>query len=70
MNVQMEAALDPEKYTVSLSLSNIPLENLGDVLANMAKPSWRQNIIDGIQGALAARDLGVSFTERKFQVEP
>ena len=69
-HIDMEVALDPEKYTMTLVLHNIPLDRLEGVLLNMAKPSWRQNILDGVRGAVAAKDLGIASTERTFRVAP
>lgn len=66
----MGVALDPEKNTMSLAIHNIPLENLEDVLINISQPGWRQNIIDGVNGAIAAKDLGVCSTERRFRIKP
>jgi hypothetical protein len=68
LKIEMGAALDPEKKTVSLSIHNIPLESLEGVLAMMSEPAWRQNILDGVKVALAARDLGIGRTQRKFLI--
>ena len=68
LKIEMGAALDPEKKTVSLSIHNIPLESLEGVLATMSEQAWRQNIIDGVKVALAARDLGIGCTKRKFLI--
>jgi hypothetical protein len=68
--IDVEAALNPEKLTVSLALHNIPLESLERVLKNMAEPAWRRNFIDGINGALAAKDMGIATTSRIFSVRP
>lgn len=67
--VDVRIELDPEKFTVSIVLCDIPMEHLEGVLGNMAKPSWRQNILDGIRGALAGKELGIYSTERNFQVD-
>lgn len=67
--VDMDVALDPEKMTVSLVLHDIPLDRLEGVLLNIAEKSWRQNILDGVRGAIAAKDLGIASTEREFYVE-
>lgn len=70
MKIDMDAALDPENLTVSLAIRNIPLDALETVLSNMAQPFWRQNIVDGIQGALAAKGLGIASTQRTFSTKP
>jgi hypothetical protein len=67
--IDMEMALNPEDFTVSLMLHDIPLEHLKQVLLNIAEPSWRQNILDGINGALAAKEMGIASTERRFRVD-
>lgn len=67
--IDMDVALNPEENTVSLVLHDIPLENLEWVLENIAEPSWRQNIIDGINGALVAAEMGIASTERQFKVD-
>lgn len=65
----MDVALDPEKMTVSIVLRDIPLNHLEGVLLNVAQPSWRRNVVDGIRGALAGKDLGILSTERNFEVD-
>lgn len=67
--IDMDVALNPEENTVSLVLHDIPLENLEWVLENIAELSWRQNIIDGINGALVAAEMGIASTERLFKVD-
>ena len=66
--IDMDIALDPERFTISLVLHDIPLDDLEGVLLNISEESWRQNILDGIRGALAAKDLGIASTERNFTV--
>jgi hypothetical protein len=66
--VDMQVAIDPEKETISISLYDIPLEHIEGILRNMGEESWRQNILDGINGARAAKDLGIAYTERSFRV--
>lgn len=66
--IDVQIAIDPEKNTLSISIYDIPFEYLEGVLLNMAEPSWRQNIIDGVNGARVGKDLGIAFTERSFRV--
>ena len=66
--VDVEVAIDPDKKTVSIALLDIPLAHLEDILLNIAEPLWRQNIIDGINGARAGKELGIPSTERNFYV--
>ena len=67
--VDMDVALDPERMTVSLVLHDIPIDRLEGVLLNIAEKSWRQNILDGVRGAIAAKDLGIVSTEREFYID-
>jgi hypothetical protein len=66
--IDVQVAIDPKSESVSIFLLDIPLDYLEGILLNLAEESWRQNIIDGIQGARAAKDLGISVTERSFHV--
>lgn len=68
--IDVQVAIDPENESVSIFLMDVPLDYLKGVLLNLAEESWRQNIIDGIQGARAAKDLGITVTERSFHVRP
>ena len=66
--VKIEAAIDPDRKTVSIVLLDIPLDQLEKVLLDVARPLWRQNMIDGINGARAGKELGIPSTERLFNV--
>jgi hypothetical protein len=66
--VKIEAAIDPDNETVSILLLDIPLDRLENVLLDIAMPLWRQNMIDGINGARAGKELGIPSTERLFNV--
>jgi hypothetical protein len=66
--IDVQVAIDPENESVSIFLMDIPLDYLEGILLNLAEESWRQNIVDGIQGARAAKDLGILVTERSFHV--
>ena len=66
--VKIEAAIDPDNGTVSILLLDIPLDRLEKVLLDIAMPLWRQNMIDGINGARAGKELGIPSTERLFNV--
>lgn len=66
--IDVQVAIDPENESVSIFLMDIPLDYLEGILLNLAEESWRQNIVDGVQGARAAKDLGILVTERSFHV--
>lgn len=66
--IDVQVAIDPENESVSIFLMDIPLDYLEGILLNIAEESWRQNIVDGVQGARAAKDLGILVTERSFHV--
>ena len=68
--VDVQVAIDPDDNTVSISLFGIPMEFLEGVLDNIALPEWRQNILDGVSGAIAAKDLGIGVTQRSFSLGP
>lgn len=70
IGVDVQVAIDPETDSVSISLYSIPLKILEDVLENMSQPEWRQNIVDGVNGAIVAKDLGIGITERTFWLGP
>lgn len=64
--VDMDIAIDPDRDTVTLSIFDVPVEMLAHVLQNIGQESWRQNILDGINGARVAQDMGMACTERTF----
>ena len=66
--LNLEVCLDPERGTVDIHLLDLPQKLLGDILSAIAEPTWRQNILDGVNGAIVAQDLGITYTERAFEV--
>lgn len=66
--IRLEGALDPEKNTISITMHDIPIEFLNEILTNISEPEWRQNVVDGVNGAVAARELGIVSTKRTFSV--
>ena len=66
--VEIICTIDREADTVSILLSDIPVENLDTVLEDISMKTWRTNVADGIRAQYFGKSLGITASSRKFNV--
>ena len=70
MHLDLTAEIDRETDAVVLTIGPIPRAVLPEVLSRLCEEELIQNVIDGINGQLAAGDIGIAETRRIFKSRP
>jgi len=66
--VEILCTINREDDTVSILLSDIPVEQLDTVLEDISLEAWRTNVADGIRAQYFGKSLGITTSGRTFSV--